>query len=128
MSKRKSCKNQVTKNLCSVLYSQVFCRDSCVFEEEEERSINENIKEEVIRATTGKWFWDLVSVQNEDKVDLPFNTLVLWIYFPSHSADAVDETSNPNRRRVICLVDWSLDDEEEEEDETPPSKRPHLSP
>ncbi|XP_052518714.1 serine/threonine-protein phosphatase 4 regulatory subunit 3-B-like [Budorcas taxicolor] len=125
----KELQNQVTKNLCSVLYSQVFCRDSGVLEEEEEeRSINENIKEEAVEPPPESGFEIKRAKENEDKVDLPSQTSFGDFEFTSsHSADAADETSNPNRRRVICLVDYS-DDEEEEEDETPPSKRPHLSP
>ncbi|XP_068819361.1 serine/threonine-protein phosphatase 4 regulatory subunit 3-B-like [Capricornis sumatraensis] len=124
----KQLQNQVTKNLCSVLYSQVFCRDSGVLEEEEERSINENIKEEAVEPPPESGFEIKRAKENEDKVDLPSQTSFGDFEFTSsHSADAADETSNPNRRRVICLVDYS-DDEEEEEDETPPSKIPHLSP
>ncbi|XP_040121289.1 protein PPP4R3C [Oryx dammah] len=125
----KELQNQVTKNLYSVLYSQVFCTDSSVLEEEEEeRSINENIKEEAVEPPPESGFEIKKAKENEDKVDLPSQTSFGDFEFTSsHSADAADETSNPNRRSVICLVDYS-DDEEEEEDETPPSKRPHLSP
>ncbi|KAB0338588.1 hypothetical protein FD755_025209, partial [Muntiacus reevesi] len=41
--------NQVGKNLCSVLYSKIFCRGSSVIEKEEEMSIIENIKEETVK-------------------------------------------------------------------------------
>ncbi|MXQ98923.1 hypothetical protein E5288_WYG018525 [Bos mutus] len=127
----KELKNQLTKNLCSVLYSQVFCRGSSVLEEEEEEeetSINENIKEEAVKSPPESDIEIQKTKENEDKVDLPSKTSCGDFKFTScHSADAADETSNPNRTSVICLVDYS-DDEEEEEDETPPSKRPHLSP
>ncbi|XP_043753395.1 serine/threonine-protein phosphatase 4 regulatory subunit 3-B-like [Cervus elaphus] len=124
--------NQVGKNLCSVLYSKVFCRGSSVIEEEEEMSIIENIKEEAVNPPPESDFEDYFETkktkENEDKVDIPSKTSFDDFKFTSsHSADAADGASNPNRRSVICLVDYS-DDEEEEEDETPPSKRPHLSP
>ncbi|XP_055420262.1 serine/threonine-protein phosphatase 4 regulatory subunit 3-B-like [Bubalus kerabau] len=145
--------NQLTKNLCSVLYSKVFCRGSRVLEEEEERSIDENIKKEAVKSPPESDFeieeersidenikkeavksppesdFEIEKTkENEDKVDLPSKTSFGdFKCTSSHSADAADETSNPNPTRVICLVDYS-DDEEEEEDETPPSKRPHLSP
>ncbi|DAA12676.1 TPA: hypothetical protein BOS_26217 [Bos taurus] len=125
----KELKNQLTKNLCSVLYSQVFCRGSSVLEEEEEEetSINENIKEEAVKSPPESDIEIQKTKENEDKVDLPSKTSCGDFKFTScHSADAADETSNPNRTSVICLVDYS--DDEEEEDETPPSKRPHLSP
>ncbi|XP_020726354.2 serine/threonine-protein phosphatase 4 regulatory subunit 3-like isoform X1 [Odocoileus virginianus] len=124
--------NQVGKNLCYVLYSKIFCRGSSVIEEEEEMSINENVKEEAVKPPPESDFEDYFETEkakeNEDKVDTPSQTSFGDFKFTSsHSADAADGASNPNCRSVISLVDYS-DDEEEEEDETPPSKRPHLSP
>ncbi|XP_055293528.1 serine/threonine-protein phosphatase 4 regulatory subunit 3-B-like [Moschus berezovskii] len=119
---------QVGKSLCSVLYSKIFCRGSNVLKEEEKMSINENIKEEAVEPPPESHSETKETKENEDKVDLPSKTSCDDSKFTSsHSADAAAETSNPNRRSMICLVDYS-DDEEEEEDETPPSKRPHLSP
>ena len=92
------------------------------------RSIDENIKKEAVKSPPESDFEIEKTKENEDKVDLPSKTSFGdFKCTSSHSADAADETSNPNPTRVICLVDYS-DDEEEEEDETPPSKRPHLSP
>ncbi|XP_065772751.1 serine/threonine-protein phosphatase 4 regulatory subunit 3B-like [Muntiacus reevesi] len=122
--------NQVGKNLCSVLYSKIFCRGSSVIEKEEEMSIIENIKEETVKPRPESDFEDYFETEktkeDEDKEDIPKTSFGDFESTSSHSADAVAGPSNPNHRSVISLVDYS-DDEEEEEDETPPSKRPHLS-
>nr|XP_031529126.1 protein PPP4R3C [Vicugna pacos] len=125
---------QIQKALHSILYSNVFCRDSSVLEEKEEMSFKENIEEgEADMPPLEGEFQDCCdkfteakkTKENEDKVDLPKRISFGDLKFTSsHSADtASSRASNPS---TISLVDYSDDEEEDKEDETSLRKRPCL--
>ncbi|KAM4798782.1 serine/threonine-protein phosphatase 4 regulatory subunit 3B [Urocitellus parryii] len=130
--------NQVRKNLHSILYIKIFCRDANGMEEVKADMYFKENTTDVLMPPMENDFPDhydtsidtKIPKENGEKVDLLKRTSSGEFRISSSSSpDSEDEMSTPSSSSLVGLVDYPDDDNEEEdkeEDKTSPRKRPHL--
>ncbi|XP_047391143.1 serine/threonine-protein phosphatase 4 regulatory subunit 3B-like [Sciurus carolinensis] len=129
---------QIRKNLHSILYIKIFCRDANVMEDVKADMYFKENTTEVLMPPMGNDFPDhydtsidtKITKENGEKVDVLKRTSSGEFRVSSSSSPGADsEMSSPSSSSLIGLVDYPDDDNEEEdkeEDISSPRKRPHL--
>ncbi|KAF7462403.1 hypothetical protein GHT09_012575 [Marmota monax] len=130
--------NQIRKNLPSILYIKIFCRDANGMEEVKADMYFKENTTDVLMPPMENDFPDhydtsidtKIPKENGEKVDLLKRTSSGEFRISSSSSpDSEDEISTPSSSSLVGLVDYPDDDNEEEdkeEDKASPRKRPHL--
>ncbi|KAG3271866.1 hypothetical protein H1C71_030060 [Ictidomys tridecemlineatus] len=130
--------NQIRKNLHSILYIKIFCRDANGMEEVKADMYFKENTTDVLMPPMENEFPDhydtsidtKIPKENGEKVDLLKRTSSSEFRISSSSSpDSEDEMSTPSSSSLVGLVDYPDDDNEEEdkeEDKASPRKRPHL--
>ncbi|XP_048652338.1 protein PPP4R3C [Marmota marmota marmota] len=130
--------NQIRKNLHSILYIKIFCRDANGMEEVKADMYFKENTTDVLMPPMENDFPDhydtsidtKIPKENGEKVDLLKRTSSGEFRISSSSSpDFEDEISTPSSSSLVGLVDYPDDDNEEEdkeEDKASPRKRPHL--